>query len=406
MIDITLYLFDKKVNSTAIPPASAPHESLVGQLVGPFTPQYLTVRFDLGAIDSTEPRYNYARVGIFSRYYFVRWAYVDGAWCATLSVDVLASYRTQILNSTQYVMRSASDADDTIIDTAYLTTGESTMEFSQLSYSDFYGPGVGMVVIGTISDSGHNVGAVTYYAMTEFAFNQLMTDMLSSIDWAGISATEISKELQKALINPVQYIVSAIWLPVNASVYINSSNLQTSTVRLGWWSFNLGQTAAIIDTSATKLRNIYATMRVPKHPQAQSRGKYLNLSPYTTYTLYLYPFGALEIDSTQLLASDTIKLDITLDLLTGSAVLNVRNNYSNASTKPILATRANLGIQMPTGQIAANLANFDNAITMAGVTAAGPVVDAMLGALNSSNPKPMGHGGGGQTAPGLGGGRR
>jgi hypothetical protein len=345
-------------------------------------------------------------VGIFSRYYFVRWAYVDGAWCATLSVDVLASYRTQILNSTQYIMRSASDADDTIIDTAYLTTGESTMEFSQLSYSDFYGPGVGMVVIGTISDSGHNVGAVTYYAMTEFAFNQLMTDMLSSIDWAGISATEISKELQKALINPVQYIVSAIWLPVNASVYINSSNLQTSTVRLGWWSFNLGQTAAIIDTSATKLRNIYATMRVPKHPQAQSRGKYLNLSPYTTYTLYLYPFGALEIDSTQLLTSDTIKLDITLDLLTGSAVLNVRNNYSNASTKPILATRANLGIQLPTGQIAANLANFDNAITMAGVTAAGPVVDAMLDAFNSSNPKPMGHGGGGQTAPGLGGGRR
>jgi hypothetical protein len=146
-------------------------------------------------------------------------------------------------------------------------------------------------------------------------------------------------------------------------------------------------------------------MRVPKHPLAQSRGKFLNLAPYTTYNLYFYPFGCLEIDSTNLINADRLQLDIVVDLLTGSAVLNVRNNYSNSSTKPILATRANLGIQLPTGQIAANLANFDNAITMAGVTAAGPVVDAMLGALNTS-PQPMGRGGGGQTAPGLGGGRR
>ena len=383
MLSIELYLFNKKVNSTAIPSASTPQETLIGQLVGPFTPQSLTVRFDLGAVDAIEPKYNYARIGVFNRYYFVRWAYVDGFWCASFAVDVMASYRSTILSSTQYVLRSASQSNGKIIDTAYLTTGDVVSQYSRLSYYGFYGATDvnGMIVLGTISDSGYNTGAVTYYAMTVASFNQLMTDMLSSIDWAGISASEISKELQKALINPVQYIVSAIWLPVSASVYINGSNNKTSTIRLGWWSFNLLQQAAIINLSSTKVRTISARIPIPKHPQSY-RGEYLNLSPYAQYTLYFWPFGSFEIDGTNLIDDSDLKLDVVVDLLTGMAVLNVRNQYGSQTSDPILSTRANLGVQLPTGQIAANLSNLDNALTMAGVTAAAPVVDAMLGALN------------------------
>ena len=411
MIVLTLYRFEKKINSTAIPDITTPDTVMSGQLIGPFTPYQLTVRLEL-TDNSVMPVYNYARIGAFNRYYFVRWAYVGGFWHASLSCDVLASFRNEILGSQQYVLRSASQSDPKIIDTKYPTTGDVTRQYQTMSYSTMFGINAasdGAIVMGVINDSGYNTGAATYYIMSMATFSAFMTQMLSSIDWAGISASEISKELQKALINPVQYIVSCIWLPFDPTTYINSSNYQTTTIRLGWWTFTTMSTVAIIGLGATTEILVSKTITVPKHPQSY-RGSFLNLSPFTEHMLTFWPFGTFQLDTTDLIDTTTLTLDVSMDLFSGAATLRIRNQTSDATAKAIATARTNLAVQIPTGQIAVNIQNFDSAITMAGVTAAGPVLDAMLGAVSPSLPEGWGQGsgvgGGGQTAAGLGGGRR
>lgn len=66
--------------------------------------------------------WNYAYIGSFDRYYFVNdWVYNNGLWYAYLSCDVLASYKTQIGASTQYVVRSSATFDTNIVDLLYPT---------------------------------------------------------------------------------------------------------------------------------------------------------------------------------------------------------------------------------------------------------------------------------------------
>lgn len=61
--------------------------------------------------------YNYCKVPALNRYYFVHdWKYALGVWTASCSVDVLASYKTDIGSLTKYVLRSASNYDPFILD--------------------------------------------------------------------------------------------------------------------------------------------------------------------------------------------------------------------------------------------------------------------------------------------------
>ena len=50
------------------------------------------------------PTYNYAYIADFGRYYYVNdWTYYRGIWSCNLSVDVLTSWRSNILGTTAFV---------------------------------------------------------------------------------------------------------------------------------------------------------------------------------------------------------------------------------------------------------------------------------------------------------------
>ena len=74
-------------------------------------------------------QYNYCKIAHFQdRYYFVSdWVSDHGLWIAHLKVDVLATYKTDILASTQYVLRSASKSNLTIPDAIYPVSTQKTL---------------------------------------------------------------------------------------------------------------------------------------------------------------------------------------------------------------------------------------------------------------------------------------
>ena len=382
MIQVQLFNFAKRKNSTKQPDLSQ-GAIYNGELKNEFTLTGLQVTFNFGKLDYN-PMFNYAYISYLRRYYFITdWIYANGLWIATLAVDVLATYKTQIGASAQYVTRSQAEADPSIIDTEYMTHADNlTRNYSVLSPTDFWGANAwadnGTVVLGVIGNSSSGVGAVTYYAMSMQTLRAFLNTMLGSVSWANISVTEISEELQKALINPTQYIVSCRWFPIlftSLSVGVSTTNLA-----LGWWNFTLSGSARVLTTIYSAFITRTQNMAIPKY--GAGKLEYLNLAPYADYTLEFFPFGVFNIDSTELFGNDTLDLRVDLNLMTGDAILKVgAHNSINGNFNPeksFLVVDGQIGVPLPVGQVSANIGNYKNAL-LSGLAGAGGEIAAMLG---------------------------
>ncbi len=378
-MNITLWSFDKKKNSTKIP--STAGNVISGEIKSPFTLTGLEIKFNFGKLDYA-PTFNYAYVPNLRRYYFVTdWYYDSGLWTAVCAVDVLASFKTDIGNAREYVERAYSSYNPSIIDTAYLMRGDNIERFNSIVTStSFWGASAfgnnGTIVVGVVGSSSYSTGAVTYYAMSQFTFGSLMNTMLSSISWAGISGSEISTALQKALINPTQYIVSCRWYPIVFSGFTQGT--ATATLNLGWWTFNLGGTARILSTVSSAFIERFNEVTIPKNPWKNSRTDYMDMSPYSTYYFKFLPFGVFEIDSTELYDKTYLGFKVSVDLMTGAAILRVSSadslggyNWDNA----FLVTEGQVGVTIPIGQVSADIGKYKNALIAGTASAVADFID-------------------------------
>ena len=127
---------------------------------------------------------NYCFIPAFNRYYYVTWRYESRAWWAYLTVDVLASWKTPIGNSTLYITRAADTGitNGRISDAAYPT--EAT---PQVSHTAVTAPweNSGSYVIGVSCspplglDFGLQVGGTSYFVATPAAMAKLAKTLLS-----------------------------------------------------------------------------------------------------------------------------------------------------------------------------------------------------------------------------------
>lgn len=352
-MEITLYHWSKYRNSTKQPPSSAEQVTVTGEfktgysILHPVLKLSRTVRF----MGSKNPYWNYAYSDTTHYYYFVRnWVYESGFWVAYLDYDPLASWKSQILEKNYYVLRSGDPEayNGDIIDPTYQTRGGSEISVTQVNNQSWLDiDSNGSYVLGVINDIGQSLGAITYYVMAPNEISTFFSRLLSSVSWANISATEISQQLQKALINPMQYVASLTWLPVDRSTI---ANLGSGTLKVGWWEMDSGSWSI---ANAWMSKDFTIPLTIPRHPQAASRGGYLNLSPYSQYTLNFYPFGTITIDSTDIYNASTLYCFLQVEIITGQAVLSISadNNIDHAFRK----IKAQLGVQIPLGQININL---------------------------------------------------
>lgn len=371
MIRVALWSLDKRRNSTKQPNTVGAY--FEGELKSAFSVSGFEMKFNL-TDQLVAPTYNYCYIESFRRYYFITdWYYDSGFWYAVLAVDVLASYKQEIGGTSQFISRAYSNYNPLIIDASYPTTGTVTRSSDSLTPAEFWGASPtganGLIVIGVVGASASGIGAVTYYAMSMAVFNAFMNSMLSSIAWANISTTEISEELQKALINPTQYITSCRWFPIDAGSFTGGA--ATTQLALGWWTFNLSGTARVLSTVGSAWVGRSSELDIPKHPQVQGRGLYTQFSPYSTYMLKFLPFGVFEIDSTELAEKDTLGIQVSTNLMTGDAVLQlaaktVTEQYNWGS--PFLVAEAQIGVPLPIGQVSANMGNFKNALIAGAVS--------------------------------------
>lgn len=310
-ITLEMYTFNKKLNSTKQPSGSGTSVSAVMKdNTSVLSPHFILKDFNTS--------WNYIKWG--SRYYFVddivllsnsHAEYV----CRT---DVLATFKSVIGSSSQYVLRAASQYNPYIVDTKY--PAKASASLSQTLLSGLAVDSTGIYVIGIISENDSE-NAVTYYTLGPSNFSALMQALF---DTSYLNAQDISTELQKELVNPMQYVTSCYWFPFTAQQAAGDM----AQIKFGWW--DSGVYAGKLSESG-RIVSLEATFSLPGHPQV-SRGNYLNDAPYTRHTLNCYTFGSIPLDPAPFADGSAGAIQIDVDLYTGIAQMYVACNGSRLFT--------------------------------------------------------------------------
>lgn len=315
-INIRLYAFGKKPNSTKIPDAqTVENETFECLFKEPFNllNPVILLKHDNPA------KYNYAYIGKFGRYYFINnWEYDKGIWYGYLNVDVLASWKAEIGESSQYVLRSASNYDETIIDTLYPCFSGEALITKTVNNPWAKTFDAGYVVIGIANSDTANSGFVNYYVFDNEGVNKLKSFLLGDSGWFTLDIDEISANLQKELFNPLQYISSCLWFPVEPPM---SAGGDIDKIKFGWWELSNQKAGTLFNSGLTQIDSVFD---VPQHPQAETRGSFLQrTSDYSEFILLYPPFGEIAIPAELLTNTTKLYTRVIIDFITGSAELLV-----------------------------------------------------------------------------------
>lgn len=390
-MNITFYEnFKKRVNSTRTPSATEPPYSphtLTGTLKEPCS--ILNPVISIQTVP-TAPAYNgaptsltYAFIPAFRRYYFVTdWTWNTGLWTASLACDVLASYKSDIGTTSAYIERSAAASNGKIIDKLYPAKDDYTISTTNIgTLCPWTGLDVdmGCYVIGIISKStaGNTGGAVQYYALTQTQINNLLTYMLNDQFYndAGFqNNAQVSRDLAKCIVNPIQYITSCMWFPTTVSSFTAAND---TTIQVGPWT--------TIGTGKPILGDVgYRTsfrITLPTHPDAITRGEYLNYPPYTSYYCMLPPFGAFLLDPAYMQQSREIEFSVSVDGITGKAELQVAGKIDQiyGATDYFYLSSAMFGVPIQLSQITTDYIKGTSALVNVGTHALTTVASAVSG---------------------------
>lgn len=342
-MNVRLYTYTKKVNSTAHPSTSG-GDGFSCTLKDPSS--LLNPVILLKTSNPTSK--NYAYIEEFGRFYWIRdWVSDHNMWEAHLQVDPLGSWKTQILSQAQYVDRMANVPEDRgIIDGKYACTVNTQIENQNIL-------GYGTAESGSPAHTGtpflvnyrcmisattqgaddgtrpQTISGTAYYYLTPGEAEYFIRYLLDDPTYLSLNVDEISDSLAKGIINPVEYIGESYILPyLLKDKDVPVSETASCKMYVGWWPVDVSNTYNCMRwATAFKRLKIWESDQIVlgNHPQASTVGKYVNTSPYTTIQLYAGPFGYITIDPLLLTKYTAMKLvvygdfkgQVELDIMVG-----------------------------------------------------------------------------------------
>lgn len=348
-IAVNFYTFKKRINSTMRPenafPAVTPAATYNCILKAGCDVMSPVISLDYG-IANNPTSLNYAYIPDFNRYYFVKtWQWEERLWNIYLEEDVLATARDAIKNSTGYVLRSSSDYDGTIMDELYPTKPAALVRNTSPDHNPWaYGLSGGRFIVGIINNDSSAQGAVSYYVMTNAQFKTLCNSLMQNTQWLNVPTDFLNggldENLLKTLFNPIQYVASVKWVP-----FVPSTTGNVSGLPYGWWT--LGSVGASrLDLSAPYTDSFRYVL--PAHPQAATRGSYLNCGPYTRHTLSAGPFGEIALDPDEFPNGEVI-CDLVVDCVSCIGKLFITRSRTLGTYYRVVS--ADIGVDVQVAQM-------------------------------------------------------
>lgn len=339
-MNVNFYTFSKRKNSTNRPgSASRTLNCLLKDSCSILSPVLY--------VSTSEPSaLNYAYIAEWGRYYYVTdWISDHDMWIAHLKIDVLATYRTQILNSRQYVLRSASKKNGAIPDTAYPITSQREVTSTYVENPVKLSGNAVDYVIGVLNfdeTANSKINGIQYLVLTEAQMRAFINAMLTQ-NYFGLDpvlvALGFNASLLHAIVNPAQYIVESYMIPHSAM-----GSVSISGGKIGPWQLeSISGSHAISSGYSSNVTSFTGTsFEIPSHPQTQTHGIYVNSSPYSHHVLHAGPFGDIPLDFIPSGVQANIKYTIKMDFK-GDAQLLIMDDDLNL----LASSYASLAVQIP-----------------------------------------------------------
>lgn len=367
-ITLNLYSFTKRENSTKQPSGSSVSFSCT--MID--NTSLMTPTFKISAA-ANPIGYNYAYVSDFNRYYFITdISTYQNFWYISCTCDVLATYKTAIGTGSHYVLRSASSYDGYVTDTVYpakvnMSSALEKGDNDPFSWSIAHSYVVGIVGYAPSFDS--QIGSVTYYHMDDYALYAFMYYLMHDVtQWSNILSAEYDPGVQEALLNPMQYITTCVCIPVTPP----NATTALSKIHFGYYDCDVAIGTHI---APLEVDNSYLTetsiIDIPKHPQAATRGAYLNGEPYTSLTCHVGPFGDIQLDPGALVDCTQVAVKCFIDKIQGMCRLMI---YGVENPDCILHTStAQIGVDINLSQVLRNPLDSSTSYNNGALNAAGNI---------------------------------
>lgn len=369
---VQFYTIAKKVNSTALPSGTVTEQRCSVNRPCSIERPVIVLRNGGGV-----PGWNYCRIpGFAGRYYWIDdWVYRDNCWEGTCKVDVLATYRSTIIHSNYYFLRSSTSFDTNIVDNLYPIKSSPAKRIEYVKDGAWQlaelGTNGGYFVCGIVGKDGLS----NYYAFTPAFFKKFCEQVFSNIDWADISGQQITDNLLKCLFNPFQYITSCMWFPVPSLGQISD----VSEIQFGFWSVPV--TAYKLGSSPVYSRSFSVAMY--PHPQL-GRGEYLNSSPFRQIMIEIEPWGCFNLDGGKIGKTSNVTVNEYVDCMSGIGYISI------SASGAILATSfTQIGVNIQVSDLRSNvvgsagslISSFGNLISgnfMGAISGIGSAVNSMI----------------------------
>lgn len=262
---------------------------------------------------ATNPSYNYAYISDFGRYYYIKdWEYYRGTWSCTLSVDVLASWRNKILETTAFVEYSSSSYSNSIIDSRMNVSEQKFYHYWEEPLENSMFSAIGCYILSIISTdaNGYN-GACAVYALSQ---SQLA--VFSAAITAEGFLDGVWDSIKNSFNNPFDAIVSCRWIPFDYS----SLNGIEKTIKVVY--ADSGVTGKLLTQNFISSNFGTAIETRLETPD------YTDVSPFVTGVLYLPFIGTVPVDLNAFYPENYIHVKILCDVVTGDLVYAIGPNAS------------------------------------------------------------------------------
>lgn len=300
----------KRQNSTKVPKDTTVSSVIDNVQLKEGTSLYSpTFILSTALIDFEYGNWNYLKW--YDRYYFIDDRIkptIQGAWTITCTLDLLATFKEQILDSYAFVLYSTNKYDVMIPDgrLSYPNTKQMALA-ARHGIFDNYGTDQA-ILLQYISAADGNNGAVAYAVLTTsemFRVNRLLMNDSSFLSF-------IDKQLNDTASAIVGCKLYPFTPPVGTERTLNIAGYDTDI------------TGKVISSS---INYDIGTEKIPIKGESASqwRGDFRDMEPYTTFTLFLPTVGYIDIpgDYIQGLETDYLIVNWFIDFIAGSISYNI-----------------------------------------------------------------------------------
>lgn len=312
--NVRFYNFQKETNSTEQPEPLKPATTRVTYqcvALDDMSMQTPVIKVLIGM--DADIDFNYMYVAAFNRYYWiVDWVYRDRCWYVYGRIDALATYRSQIGDMSVYVLRSAYEYDGTIQDNFYPIKAQWNFQQTALSSPWEYGSREsGCYSVGIISAGG----VTNFWLMSRATLEEMMAFILSDQYASEVLTTLgiVAYPEAKAIIDPLQYIASVTWIPLPLG------DTLLTNIKIGY----VVKALDVRYANPSVPHQVTLSFSRPVHPESGTRGNYMNINPYTRLSLFVPPFGVIDLDTTAAQAASSITAVIKVDMCLGNGAVEI-----------------------------------------------------------------------------------